>query len=78
MPYDGGSPITNCKVYWDEGTGLSSYTLLAFTVGTQSTFTLNSGLTAGLWYQFKVVAVNAVGDSPFSLANAYIAAGVPG
>lgn len=38
---------------------------------------LNSGLTTGVFYQFKVVAVNDVGDSEMSESHRYIAAAMP-
>jgi hypothetical protein len=61
-PYNGGTPITYYKIYWDSGTGTSTFTEYAFTVNPTNSFLVNSGLTAGTFYQFKVAAVNLVGD----------------
>jgi predicted phage tail protein len=61
-PYDGGSPITYYKVYWDDGLQ-GAFTLYAFTVDPDNNFVVNDGLTAGVYYSFKVVSVNLVGES---------------
>jgi hypothetical protein len=50
MPYNGGSTITFYKLYWDAGSGLASFSLLAFTVGPDTNFIMNSGLTTGEFY----------------------------
>jgi hypothetical protein len=65
-------------VFWDDARGTSTFSLLAFTVGPDTNFVINSGLTTGLFYQFKVMAVNAVGESELSDSFSYIAADVPG
>jgi hypothetical protein len=39
---------------------------------------VNNGLTAGVYYSFKVVSVNLVGESSLSDAFTFIAATVPG
>jgi fibronectin type III domain-containing protein 3 len=49
-PYDGGSPITYYKVYWDDARETAVFSLLAFTVGPDTNFIINSGLTTGLFY----------------------------
>jgi hypothetical protein len=76
-PYDGGSDITYYKVYWDDARETATFSLLAFTLGPDTNFIINTGLTTGLFYQFKVIAVNAVGDSLISDSFSYIAADVP-
>jgi len=48
--YDGGSPILDYKVYFDQGT--STWTPFAFGV-TETSFTA-TGLTSGTTYKFKV------------------------
>jgi hypothetical protein len=50
--------------------------MLSFT--TKLKFIVDTGLTTGTFYAFRVVAVNAVGDSPLSTLTSYIAAAVPG
>ncbi|MCX8173099.1 MAG: right-handed parallel beta-helix repeat-containing protein [Thermoplasmata archaeon] len=55
---DGGSPVTDYKVYW--GTISGSYTNSQNT-GNQLTFTV-TGLTNGQTYYFAVSAINAVGE----------------
>ena len=76
-PYDGGTPITNYKVLWNLG-GASTDFYELFTSSDASTFTYTrSGLTSGETYQFKVVAVNFIGESIASDILSVIAATVP-
>ena len=75
--YNGGTPITHYKIFWDAGSGSGVFTQLAFTNSPTSSFLVNNGLTSGTFYNFKVVAVNVVGDSVQSNAVKYIAASVP-
>jgi hypothetical protein len=66
-PFHGGSPITEYKVYWDEGDSevvdfvlsdeLSSYGTTA------SIYTRTVGVEAASLYRFKVTAVNEIGES---------------
>jgi len=49
----------------------------AFTNEPIASFLVNSGLTSGTFYSFKIVTVNVVGDSELSNAVTYIAASVP-
>lgn len=55
---DGQSPITNYKIY-------RGASLIATVLQTVTTYTA-TGLQNGYEYSFKVVAVNAIGDSPDS------------
>ena len=75
--YNGGTPITYYKIYWDAGSGSGVYSEYAFTSNPVSSFIVNSGLASGTFYSFKVSAVNVVGDSSLSNAVTYIAASVP-
>ena len=60
--FDGGSPITNYKVY--RGTSAGTETFFA-NAGTSTTF-VDSGLTNGVTYYYKVSAENVYGESPLS------------
>src|SRR5205807_1012092 len=62
---DGGSPITNYKIY--RGVAPGSETLLT-TVGNVLTYT-DSAVTNGVTYYYPVTAVNNVPDSPLSHAT---------
>src|SRR5437660_286908 len=59
---DGGSPITNYKIY--RGTTSGSETLVA-TIGNQLSYS-DGGLTNGVTYYYQVSAVNNVGEGPRS------------
>src|SRR5205823_6474934 len=56
---DGGSPITNYKIY--RGTSSSGKSLLT-TVGNVSAYT-DTGVTNGVTYYYVVTAVNGIGES---------------
>src|SRR5439155_178103 len=56
---DGGSPITNYKIY--RGTSSNGESLL-ITVGNVSAYT-DTGVTNGVTYYYVVTAVNGIGDS---------------
>src|SRR5439155_375783 len=56
---DGGSPITNYKIY--RGTSSNGESLL-ITVGNVSTYT-DTGVSNGVTYYYVVTAVNGIGDS---------------
>lgn len=75
--YNGGTPITFYKIYWDAGSGSGVFSEYAFTNSPTNSFLVNSGLTSGIFYSFKIVTVNVVGDSLLSDAVTYIAASVP-
>lgn len=75
--YNGGTPITFYKIYWDKGSGSGVFAEYAFTNDPINSFLVNNGLSSGTFYSFKVVAVNEVGDSSQSNAVTYIAASVP-
>ena len=69
----GGIPIVDYKVYWDYGQG-GAFVEIADTTTGDLIYTKNSDVIEGLTYQFKVVAVNAVGESPQSDPLSVIAA----
>ena len=39
-----------------------------------TTYTVSSGLTAGVYYKFKVSATNTIGNSDYSSVGTFIAA----
>jgi fibronectin type 3 domain-containing protein len=59
---DGGSPITNYKIF--RGTSSNGETLLT-TIGNVLTYT-DTAVTNGVTYYYKVSAVNSVGEGPRS------------
>jgi hypothetical protein len=68
-------------LYWDNAWG-GSFTLLKSSVGTTTEFSTAGTVTAsalldGLTYRFKVVAVNAIGQSILSDSVSIYAADVP-
>lgn len=71
---NGGTPITDFNVYWDEGTG-GSFEFVATSMNMLS-YT-KTGLTAGGTYRFKVTALNAIGEGADSPIGSIIAATVP-
>lgn len=69
--------MTDYKVYWNAGIDNNSFGLLSSTTLGFITYTYQVGITAGAYYEFKVVAKNAIGDSAFSVKLRVIAASVP-
>src|SRR5439155_117653 len=59
---NGGSPITNYKIYRSSSSGTEGYLV---TVGNVTSYT-NTGLASGHTYFYKVTAVNGIGTSPVS------------
>jgi RHS repeat-associated protein len=59
---DGGSPITDYKIYVSDGSVVD--------VGSNATSAVVGGLTDGVAYTFSVTAVNAAGEGPRSPASA--------
>jgi len=76
-PYNGMEPIYDYKVLWDAGAGNSVFTTLASSTAGQTLYSTTAPLTAGVYYQFKVIAVNSNGESVPSQATSIIAATVP-
>src|SRR2546426_99209 len=59
---NGGSPITNYKIYRSSSSGTEG---LLITIGNVTSYT-NTGLASGHTYFYKVTAVNSIGTSPQS------------
>src|SRR5439155_861400 len=59
---NGGSPITNYKIYKSTSSGTEG---LYATIGNVTSYT-NTGLGGGVTYYYKVSAVNSIGTSPLS------------
>ena len=72
---DGGTPITDYKVYWDAGIN-GQVQVAASTTGNLLTFTSTS-VTVASTYKFWVVALNFVGDGVSSDQVSVLAASVP-
>lgn len=72
---NGGSPILDYQVSWDEGTA-GSFTSLGSTLNS-SEFSPAQKLTTGVTYRFKIRAVNYIGTGPDSNVISLIAAGIP-
>jgi hypothetical protein len=63
----GASPITNYKLYYDNGDGAATTFTLLGSTGGATTFTQNSGaggITGGTVYRYQIVASNVYGDGP--------------
>jgi len=74
---NGGSPVTDYKVYWDNGEGLGVFYLKQATTTPALSYTA-TGLTAGKTYSFKISALNVVGEGNQSSSVQIIAANLPG
>src|SRR5205807_452840 len=61
-PSNGGSPITNYKIYRSSSSGTEG---LYTTIGNVTSYT-NTGLANGATYYYKVSAVNSIGTSSLS------------
>ncbi len=65
------------KVLWDAGRGNAIFDVLAASTFGQVEYTTTAALIPGKYYQFKVIAVNNIGDSAPSQAVSIIAATTP-
>lgn len=77
---NGGTNITDYKVEWDKGAQNDVYEHLDYTGG-YLTYTVTQVKSAdfigGLWYTFRVSAINAIGEGVYSESIAILAAEVP-
>jgi titin len=73
----GESPIIGYKILWNGGSGSAFSTLATHTNLANLNFFKDNNILGGITYEFKVVAVNIVGDSPASPPLAILAAQPP-
>jgi hypothetical protein len=73
---DGGSPILDYDVYWDQGSAIGSVVLLAADL-TVREYQTTASLTSGELYTFYVSARNAVGEGQLSESLSVYAATIP-
>lgn len=78
-PLSGGYPITSYKIYWDNNSNGASFSLAtpSSVTGTTTQVTVQTAIQVGKVYQFKVSAVNLIGESQLSNSASFIAAVVP-
>lgn len=72
---NGGTPITDYTVMWDQGLGGIFVTLGSSQ--NQLTYTVMQQLVTDRAYRFQVRATNYIGDGPLSNAGAIISASLP-
>ena len=76
-PYDGHDTIIDYRVEWDSGSNGATFAQLAESTFNTRKYKTQVSLSVGTYYQFKVIAVNAIGDSAPSEAVSLIAATFP-
>lgn len=62
---NGSTNQTSLKIERCQGSSCTNFTQITTVAGTATTFT-NAGLSSETWYRYRVRAVNAVGNSPYS------------
>lgn len=61
-PEDGGSPVLDYAVYWDQGSSIATYVQVVSGL-TVREYQTPQTLTPGMLYSFKVTSRNSVGES---------------
>lgn len=74
---NGGTPISDYQIYWDNGSSGSQFELLASTTLGMNSYFQQSGLEAGVYYTYKIRAVNHIGASPSSKSLKVVASSAP-
>lgn len=75
-PYNGGTPLTNYIIQWNSGNSVAVFDDLTTVDANTLSFT-KTGLTTGEIYQWKIIAVNAIGQGPESEHVEVMAAIIP-
>ena len=75
--FNGGSPVIAYKIYWDYASNGMGWAMIANSPLDSLVYTLNADVILGRTYQFKITAVNAVGDSSYSSSLSVISANFP-
>lgn len=73
-PVNTGPAITGYKIQWNSGSGSVFTTITTQTDLTQLYFIKTTGITGGLTYEFRIIAINVVGESAASPVLAILAA----
>lgn len=74
---DGGTPIIDFQIYWNAGITNGTFVLLQSSTLNMNIYNQQSNLTAGVYYTYKIRAINYIGLSPFSSSIVIVAASVP-
>jgi hypothetical protein len=74
---NGGSPVTDYRIYWDHGNADGVFVELVESTTPSLTYTLNT-VDPGEIYSFKLTAINVVGESLKSTEVSIIASQEPG
>ena len=72
---NGGTPITDYIVMWDQGLG-GAFVTLGSSQG-QLNYLTGQTLVTGTTYRFQVLAKNAIGNGPLSSVGSLISANLP-
>jgi hypothetical protein len=73
---NGGSPVTDYKIYWNNPIDSFGFLLLASSTKPFYYYSV-SNLQSGVVYSFRMVAVNIVGDSGMSVSAGFISSSLP-
>lgn len=74
---NGGTPISDYQIFWDSGSSGDQFELLTETTLGMSSYFQQSGLEAGVYYTYKIRAINHIGASASSRSIKVVASSVP-
>lgn len=77
MAKNGGSPVLDYAIYWDDPTDLLGYVVLASTTTPYLQYTVTD-LVPGHEYRFRLTAINVIGESDQSVSVGFVASALPG